>query len=422
MIKKIIAGVWGLLLCISAVYGQHDTVRILQYNLLNYGNSANPATYKDPRLSTIINFVHPDIFGANEIANSAAHAQNILNTVLGQGWEKGAYVNTGNEVQTNMLFWRTDKFGLKSQKSISYKLRDIIAFNLYYKDANLAQTKDTVFFTVIVAHLKAGNTSQDKADRAAETQTVVNYLNSLGKSGNYFFMGDFNLYTSDETAYGNLINNPNADGKLYDPISRPGNWSGNSGFADIHTQSTRTTSLPDGGASGGLDDRFDHIMVSNAVMQNEQKCMYLQDSYKALAQDGKHLNKAITSSPSNPDVPSNVVQALYEMSDHLPVYADFVITTPQFPSGIAGKGVHTLKDIKVTNPFNEKLIFATSGFDINELRVKITLCTIDGRVLLNNIALTGNEVLLPSGWLPGIYVLQLKDATGNIMVRKIVKE
>lgn len=420
LFNKIPACFVTVFLFVTTAFAQKDTIRIFQYNLLNYGDNDNPVSYKDPRLSTIIEYARPDIIGVNEVANSAAHTQNIKDNVLGAGWEKGTFVNTGNEIQTNMLFWKADKFALKSQKTVSYKLRDIIAFQLYYKDPNLEQTHDTIFLTVIVAHLKAGNTTQDKNERAAETQTVVNYLNSMGKNGNYIFMGDFNLYSSNEVAYANLVNNPNANGRLYDPINRPGDWSGNSAFAGIHTQSTRTSGMPDGGATGGLDDRFDHMLVSNDLLNNISKCMYLQGSYAALGQDGKHFNKSVNASPANAVVPANVAQALYEMSDHLPIYADFVIEQSLFPSGIKNPAlVHAINNARITNPFNDKLIF--SGIDFNEQDVFISIYTADGRTVLQKRKLENTIMIVPTDWQPGIYIVRLQDSFGRIVTSRLVK-
>ena len=50
---------------------------------------------------------------------------------------------------------------------------------------------------------------------------------------------------------------------MADPINTPGSWNNNEDFRGVHTQSTRTSSSGfGGGAGGGLDDRFDFIMVS----------------------------------------------------------------------------------------------------------------------------------------------------------------
>jgi hypothetical protein len=419
--RKIALVLIAILLSIGSSFAQKDTIRILQYNLLNYGDNDNPTSYKNPRLSTVLQYTEPDIFGANEIANSSAHSLNILNNVLGAGWTKGTFVNTGNEIQTNMLFWKEDKFGLVFQKTISYKLRDIIAFKLYYKDADLAQTNDTVFITLIIAHLKAGSTAQNETDRSAETQTVVNYLNSLGVKGNYIFMGDFNLYSSNEKAYQNLINNPNASGKLYDPINRPGNWSATSSFADIHTQSTRTSGLADGGASGGLDDRFDHILVSQGVMLGQSKFLYLQGSYTALGQDGKHFNKSVNASPANANVPTQVIQSLYEMSDHLPIYADFIISPSLFPTYVLNKSL--VNDFRIVNPFKNELILTGSApvgsFSLTMYSLATGL-NVFSENIINNVR--NNRIKISKNLQPGMYVVKVRCANGNDYSQVLIKE
>ena len=61
--------------------------------------------------------------------------------------------------------------------------------------------------------------------------------------------GDFNLYSSSEPAYGTILNGGTV--LLFDPISSPGSWNNNSSFANIHTQSTRSGTIGDGGSFGG---------------------------------------------------------------------------------------------------------------------------------------------------------------------------
>ena len=56
----------------------------------------------------------------------------------------------------------------------------------------------------------------------------------------------------------------NNGGRLFDPIDRIGNWHNNSSFSDVHTQSPRTAQFG-GGASGGMDDRFDFILFSKCI-------------------------------------------------------------------------------------------------------------------------------------------------------------
>ncbi|PLW92556.1 MAG: hypothetical protein C0592_10085, partial [Marinilabiliales bacterium] len=181
--------------------------------------------------------------------------------------------------------------------------------------------------TCIVMHLKAGSYQSDEDDRAAEVSTLMNYLNALNQPGNYLAMGDFNVYSDDEECFQNLTNHPNANIRFYDPINKLGSWNNNSYYADYHTQSTHSTSN-DCAASGGMDDRFDWILASMDIITGGELVQYVSGSYHALAQDGNHFNSSINSSPTNTSVPSNVLTALYNNSDHLPVIMELAVAKP----------------------------------------------------------------------------------------------
>ncbi len=408
----------------TSVYSQGtDTFSVMQYNLLNYAASDNPSTYKNPRLQTIINYVNPDIFGANEIARGSQNAQNILDNVLGSAWEKGGYINTNNSNQTNMLFWKKSKFGLVFQESITSQVRDIIAFKLYYKDPSLAQTHDTTFLTVIVAHLKAGSNAQDSTDRLTETNIVASYLNATaGTGGNYLFMGDLNVYSSNEACYSRLVNSSNVLSKFHDPINRPGNWNGNSSFADIHSQSTRKVSLPDGGVTGGLDDRFDQILISGPIYNNEKRIKCLSNTYHIVGQDGAHFNKGLLDNPVNTLVPSNVLQALYEMSDHLPVTTKFAVQKTSGTSSVAETGVYS-KQFSVINPVgNRNLNIAFAGQPFNA-PVHISLYGLSGNTLFQaswNTAQNPHFSAGIPGLASGLYLLKITGQEGRGLLHKLV--
>ncbi len=57
-----------------------------------------------------------------------------------------------------------------------------------------------------------------------------------------------------------LINFSVEEYRFYDPINRVGDWHNNPSYADIHTQSTHTV-YNNCASTGGMDDRFDFIMV-----------------------------------------------------------------------------------------------------------------------------------------------------------------
>lgn len=410
----------------TKLYSQDtDTIKIFQYNLLNYGASDNPVSYKNPRLQTIIDYCNPDIFGANEIANGSQHAQTILNSVLGAEWDKGSYVNSNNSVQTNMLFWKKNKFGLSQQQSIASLTRDIIAYKLYYKDPALVQTHDTTFLTVIVAHLKAGDNQLDALDRTAEVAVVMDYLDITGSpSQNYIFMGDLNVYYSNEDCYKLLMGSNNGSVRFYDPINRPGDWSTNSSFADIHSQSTRKIELSDGGVTGGLDDRFDQILISDGIRNNARRIEYLPGSYHIVAQDGNHYNKALTEAPQNTSVPSNVLQALYEMSDHLPVMAKFLVKKVG-----GGTSVSEINDLKfdevftVINPVrNNAIKIVCSDIEKAAPSLNVSLYKTDGSRILHvnwNVA-SNKEIIIPASFSTGLYLLRIIDNKGQAWVTKLI--
>jgi len=113
--------------------------------------------------------------------------------------------------------------------------------------------------------LKAGDTPSDETTREQEAARLRIYTDQLSAGSNFIVVGDFNLYRATEPAYIRLLDQTNP-GYFLDPVNRPGYWNNNASFADVHTQSTRVATLPDGGSNGGLDDRFDFILVSQAIM------------------------------------------------------------------------------------------------------------------------------------------------------------
>ena len=74
-------------------------------------------------------------------------------------------------------------------------------------------------------------------------------------------------------------------------------------------------------STGGLDDRFDLILVSQSV-KDSGGITYIPGSYTTFGNDGNHLNRALNELP-NAVVEDDIATALYYSSDHLPVYADF---------------------------------------------------------------------------------------------------
>ncbi len=412
----------ALLLAGEAGYAQTDTVRIATYNLLNYGNSANPVAYKNQRLQPILVEIKPSIQCFNEVSTAIPGLLDTLLKVLPYNSEHGSVHNTTSTTQLDGLFWRKGVFHLLHDSIICSDIRDIVAYDLYWDYPGLSVYKDTLKLTVITAHLKSSNAAADKADRAGETQKVSAYLSALNKSSNILMLGDFNVYSSSETAYQNLTNPSNPNARLNDPLNKAGNWDNNSSFADIHTQSPRLAALSDGGASGGLDSRFDFILVSDAVLNGSKGMKYEPGSYKAFGNDGQHYGRALTDAPANVSVSASIAQALYECSDHLPVFGDFLFTPPHhLPAASIETPVGTLRDqITIANPFQNAIQLTTvKGYQFQRLHYR--LFRVDGVLLEEGILVqNARSIVLNSSLSAGVFILRLQDEQGVQGVYRLV--
>ncbi len=310
-----------------------ETFTVMHYNLLYYGVNTsfctsinNNVDLKDQNLAIIVDYVQPDIFTVNELGRGPAGPQdpfnlfrlldNVLNSSAEPRFSAAPYTNTTNSTIVNGLFYDNTKFVFHGVEVIANVVRDINLYTLYVKDQQRLLAGDTIFLHAIVAHLKAGSSASDQNSRTAEIQTVMSYINQSNLRGNLMFLSDLNMQSSHEFAYQHLTFHVNQGIRFHDPINQPGTWSDNPNFAQHHTQSTRVVSGCFSG--GGMDDRFDQILVSNSIMSGSRGLRYVAGSYYALGQDGLRFNQTLIS-PQNNSAPPNVINALFGMSDHLPV-------------------------------------------------------------------------------------------------------
>lgn len=426
--KKVLLSVLFCALVQFNAFSQ-DTIRVMQYNLLRYGQTGQEPAIKNPLLSTILNYVQPDIVGVNEVNTSADYAQTILSSVFNTNgvtyWKKGKYSLAGQDKSlANNVFYNSEKFTLLKQDTVSTIQREITAYNFMYNDSNLVKTKDTIFFTVMVLHFKAGNTSSDAGIRGTEATAITNYINNLPNARNIMVMGDYNVYTNTEAGFSNLVLNTDAKNKLSDPINRLGNWNNNGAFADIHTQSTHVTQTG-GFSSGGMDDRFDIMLCSKSLIGDSLKMRILPSTYKAVGNDGLHFNLAINGSPTNTSVPSDVLNALYNMSDHIPIRADFVLSPSKpLPQGVSREYKNFENQVFLENPMKNTLnIHVTAealnknlSFDLYDIQAK-KITTFSHYFNDNDYAYT-----LPYELESGVYVLKIKNEKGWEIQRKLLKK
>ena len=411
---------------VSLFVKAQDTVKVMQYNLLNYGNTTSYCTTtnnniddKNGYMREIIGFVLPDILAVEEIHGTTIVVDGLLNNALNQDgrtyYQHANITNYSGSDIVNMLYYDARKFTLYWQYAISTSLRDINLYTLYYNSPDLSTLHDTAFLNVMVLHLKAGSYSSDAQTRADMTAALMNYLDVENVTGNNLVFGDFNVYSSSEEAFQNLVNYTDASLRFYDPVNQLGAWNNNSSFADYHTQSTHTDN-DNCHASGGLDDRFDFILISNEVKNDLFKVKYVQGSYETVAQDGNHFNSSLLDSPTNYSVPSMVLSSLYANSDHLPVILKLRINqTPAL-------GIHDLVaddfNFSVNNPVDET-IRLSFGYHTKVLTVQ--LFSVLGKLLLQDEVepYAFQKDITVSSLSQGVYFLKVSD--GKMMkIKKLV--
>lgn len=421
-----------LLTLLSAVYihtAAQDTITVMHYNLLNYGNYTSYCTsannnheQKDLYLKSIVDHVNPQILTVNEISQYEFYHNQILNQVFntngGNYFRKAAITNIAGSYIINSLFYDSRKLVLHSQAVAQSYIRDINVYTLYYKHESLADG-DTTFIHCIVAHLKASSGSSNEQTRATMANNTMNWLKNNMKPGNYLMMGDFNLYKSAEDAYQYLVNPlpVNQAYRFYDPIDRPGNWSNNSSFSDIHTQSV-SASGNGCQASGGMDDRFDFILASEKIMQGTNNVSYIPESYKALGQDGNHFNTSINAPPENTTVPADVLNALGNNSDHLPVVLKLRISTG--PTGIKNR-FPDISTADIQYAGGERYL---SIYSLKEQRIKISIIDMTGCVINSkqvSLSSGNNSIKLETENLAkGIYLLNIAGLNNESLTLKLI--
>ena len=307
-----------LSIILSICFVSGSDVRVMTYNLLNFSDDDN----REIHYISILESVLPDLIVVQEVVGQTGftHFQSDVLDVFQNGqWSSAPFTNQSAQ-QDIALFFKHDIFSFVSTGAVataqSSGTRDVIEWSMVHDMSELE-------FNIYGVHFKASSGSSNAQQRLEEATILRQHLNSL--SGSYFIVaGDFNIYSnsaSTEPAFNMLTGeSDNNGGRLFDPIDRIGNWHNNSSFSDVHTQSPRTTSFG-GGANGGMDDRFDWLFVSESILNNQSRMVYIDDSYTAFGNDGNHFNDAINSG-NNFSVSEQIADALHNASDHLPVYMD----------------------------------------------------------------------------------------------------
>jgi endonuclease/exonuclease/phosphatase family metal-dependent hydrolase len=324
-------------------------IRIVTYNLLNY-SGGRASEYK-----TVLNEVQPDVIIVQEMlaGYQTSFLNNVLNAPDGPGGYAMATFTPGGGLE-NALYYRAGTItyaGSADHIDLATSPRPTDRWRL----GLVGYSSDESKFYVYSMHLKASQGYESQ--RFAAAQIIRANANAFPEGTHFMYGGDFNLYTSTEPAYQEFIGSQaDNDGRGFDPINQPAAWHDHPASAPIHTQSTNRDNPdpPSGASTGGLDDRFDFLLVSAAMLDSDGLST-VADTYKAYGNDGNHLNDDIN---DNPMIPEGwvIADALHGASDHLPVLMDV-----QAPAEIAYIPASVFGDVIVGAVAEEELTVTNSG-------------------------------------------------------------
>ena len=370
-----------------------EIVRIATYNILNYSDETRNSDFKK-----VLDEVKPDIVVVQEILTQ--YGVNVFRSgALGDEYVAGPFIN-GDDTD-NAIFYKDSLITLIDNRNIATALRDISEYTLVHNFSG-----DTLI--IYSVHLKASSGSTNEQKRLAEVNVLRNVTDNLPGGTNFMVIGDFNIYYANEPAYQKIINQ-STSGYFLDP-QFAGNWHNNIAYASIHTQSTcgLLSGCPNGGSGGGMDDRFDMILLSQAV-SDTGGVTFIDNSYVPFGNDGQHFNNSINEPPFN-IITEEVANALYNASDHLPVYADFDFGIISDVEIIAADEMNYLLEQNYPNPFNPATNIRFQIADIGFVTLKIY------DLLGNEIVTLVNEEKSPgnykvefngSGLTSGLYIYRL---------------
>lgn len=324
-------------LFLGNIVSAQETIKTMFYNLFEFPLS--PPANKVLLLKDILETYQPDIFMVCELINENG-AQLIVDQALNHTsnlYEMAPFEanQSGESELQQLVFYNKFKFSLEETDIIVTTVRDINRYQLKLKTTD--HEVDPVFLELFVAHLKSSTGTTNQNLRRDMIQEFLDYTATLDPNAYVILAGDLNFYRATEPGYVLLLdeNNPII---MKDPLDAPGSWQDNPAFTYLHTQSTRLSSSGfGGGAGGGLDDRFDFMIVSENIL-DDTKMMYIEDTYQAYGNNANCLNNRIDSEDCDGFFNQELRDKLYFMSDHLPVVMDlftekeFSLSNPEYSS------------------------------------------------------------------------------------------
>lgn len=397
--------------CLQTADAQ-ERIKILSYNVLNYPSPDFP-DFRADTLKQIFTYYKPDLFLMQELKAASAltdFTETAFNESETDNYLPATWLPQQSapwsswKLQQNVIY-NADKLTLLSETFVQTNVRDHNVFRFMVNDPNIESHNDTTVIYAVSIHLKSSQGSSNEQSRLAMSETLIDYFETLEVGAAIVLGGDFNIYTANEPAYQHLLAAYDNGLQLHDPLDAYGSWHNSSSFSDVHTQSTRTSQLNGDGAGGGMDDRFDFVLLSDPLMDSDHRVHYVPGSYENIGNSGNCFNGSIMDC-TNGEVSSAVRSALFQMSDHLPVKLEIDVEFPfsthsddHLAEGTGYKGANAVRErLELTLP--------NSARPGSAYRVYNTLGNpVTGGTLTDASRLTVDVSALPAGW----YLLHVPD-------------
>lgn len=386
-------------------------IKTMVYNILRFPSS--PPANREITLRSILQDYTPDIFMVNELddANGSNLLLNQSLKPINPAFEAATFINnqSANDPLQQMLYYNSDKFDLLFETLYPTIVRDINHYVLALKTVDY--DTDPVNLHVFVTHLKSSTGTTNQQVRLQMVNVFLNALANVPANDFVLFAGDLNLYTASEPAYQALLN-PSNSHVLVDPINASGSWSNNANFAWVHTQSTRAATVPGWGnsyATGGLDDRFDFILIKQNMMTNP-KLQFVPGTYQAYGNNGNCFDLSINNTNCTGTYSQAVRDLLFNMSDHLPVVM-------QLQSNKTLKNASNIKPIKswgnlLQNPSNQWLEILLQEDGTHEIEILNMQGQIVETIYVSSV---NSSKIWVEHWPAGIYWIQNKTLGGTAL-------
>lgn len=308
------------LLLVSGASTPAFAFRYVNWNILNYPGTTSAV--REPGYRAVLTDIQPDVLVVQEMQSQAGVNQflaNVLDVINPGQWVAVTFHNGPDT--NNAMFYKPSVITMVDSTYLTTDLRDIAVYRFRVN----GYTTPAAELSVFGMHLKASSGLANEHQRRLEAIVARNYANSLPAGTNFVYSGDMNVYSNTDSGYVIFLESEaNNNGRAHDPLNAQGAWNNNGAYAAYHTQSTRTGTLTpsDGGATGGLDDRFDQVLFS-ASMDDFHGLDWIPGKYHPWGNDGNHFNKNINDAPIDPTITQAVADGLQRTSDHLPVVLEF---------------------------------------------------------------------------------------------------